>query len=60
MSTSGLDALQGTRVLMVEDNPVNMMIAVALLERWGAIVDQADDGPRKRCCAIELSALQLG
>jgi CheY-like chemotaxis protein len=43
-STSGLDALQGTRVLMVEDNPVNMMIAVALLERWGAIVDQADDG----------------
>jgi CheY-like chemotaxis protein len=44
-STSGLDALQGTRVLMVEDNPVNMMIAVALLERWGAIVDQAGDGP---------------
>ncbi|MFL6677589.1 MAG: PAS domain S-box protein [Burkholderiaceae bacterium] len=44
-STSGLDALQGTRVLMVEDNPVNMMIAVALLERWGAIVDQASDGP---------------
>ncbi len=44
-STSGLDALLGTRILMVEDNPVNMMIAVALLERWGAIVDQADDGP---------------
>jgi CheY-like chemotaxis protein len=43
-STSSLDALQGTRVLMVEDNAVNMMIAVALLERWGAIVDQADDG----------------
>jgi CheY-like chemotaxis protein len=42
---SGLDALQGTRILMVEDNPVNMMIAVALLERWGALVDQADDGP---------------
>jgi len=44
-STSGLDVLQGTRVLMVEDNAVNMMIAVALLERWGAIVDQASDGP---------------
>ncbi|MGN6528064.1 MAG: PAS domain S-box protein [Burkholderiaceae bacterium] len=44
VSSSGLDALLGTRVLMVEDNPVNMMIAVALLERWGAIVDQADDG----------------
>jgi PAS domain S-box-containing protein len=45
VSSSGLDALVGTRVLMVEDNPVNMMIAVALLERWGAIVDQAGDGP---------------
>jgi PAS domain S-box-containing protein len=44
-TTSGLDALQGTRILMVEDNAVNMMIAVALLERWGALVDQADDGP---------------
>jgi CheY-like chemotaxis protein len=44
-TTSGLDVLQGTRILMVEDNAVNMMIAVALLERWGAIVDQADDGP---------------
>ncbi|HEX4509731.1 MAG TPA: response regulator, partial [Burkholderiaceae bacterium] len=45
VSTHGYDALRGIRVLMVEDNPVNMMIAVALLERWGAIVDQADDGP---------------
>jgi PAS domain S-box-containing protein len=43
-STAGQDVLQGTRVLMVEDNPVNMMIAVALLERWGAFVDQAGDG----------------
>ena len=44
ISSHDQDALQGTRVLMVEDNAVNMMIAVALLERWGAIVDQADDG----------------
>ena len=29
---------------MVEDNPVNMMIAVAQLEQWGAQVDQALDG----------------
>jgi PAS domain S-box-containing protein len=36
--------LQGARVLMVEDNPVNMMIAVALLERWGVEVEQAGDG----------------
>ncbi|MEJ6001609.1 PAS domain-containing hybrid sensor histidine kinase/response regulator [Paucibacter soli] len=36
--------LQGLRVLMVEDNPVNMMIAVALLEQWGLEVAQASDG----------------
>jgi PAS domain S-box-containing protein len=36
--------LQGLRVLMVEDNPVNMMIAVALLEQWGMEVSQACDG----------------
>ena len=37
-------ALAGRRVLMVEDNPVNMMIAVAMLERWGVEVAQAHDG----------------
>ena len=34
----------GARVLMVEDNPVNMMISVAQLEQWGARVGQASDG----------------
>ena len=38
------DALVGTRVLMVEDNPVNMLIAVAMLESWGVQVTQAHDG----------------
>ena len=37
-------ALAGTHVLMVEDNPVNMMIAVAVLKRWGIDVAQAQDG----------------
>jgi PAS domain S-box-containing protein len=37
-------ALDGARVLMVEDNAVNMMIAVALLEQWGVQVTQAGDG----------------
>jgi PAS domain S-box-containing protein len=37
-------SVQGLRVLMVEDNPVNMMIAVALLESWGVQVTQAYDG----------------
>jgi len=36
--------LRGRRVLMVEDNPVNMMIAVAQLEQWGLEVSQASDG----------------
>jgi PAS domain S-box-containing protein len=36
--------IAGARVLMVEDNPVNMMIAVALLEQWGVKVTQAHNG----------------
>jgi PAS domain S-box-containing protein len=37
-------SLSGAWVLMVEDNPVNMLIAVALLEQWGVRVEQASDG----------------
>ena len=36
--------LQGARVLIGEDNPVNMMIASGLLEQWGVQVGQATDG----------------
>jgi PAS domain S-box-containing protein len=36
--------LADARVLMAEDNPVNMMIAVAMLEHWGVHVEQAHDG----------------
>ncbi|MEO7152810.1 MAG: PAS domain S-box protein [Burkholderiaceae bacterium] len=39
-----LQWLQGAHVLMAEDNPVNMMIAVAMLEDWGVHVAQATDG----------------
>jgi len=41
---AGTATLANCRVLMVEDNAVNMMIAVALLERWGVHVGQAHDG----------------
>ncbi len=41
---SDLKRLFHARVLMVEDNPVNMMIAVAMLEHWGVRVAQAFDG----------------
>ena len=39
-----LAALQGAAVLMVEDNPVNMLIAAAMLQRWGVHIEQASDG----------------
>jgi len=50
----GLDApeLAGARVLMVEDNAVNMTIAVAMLEQWGVAVEQASDG------ALALAAVE--
>ncbi len=40
-----LEELRGARVLLVEDNPVNMLIAAATLEQWGVEVVQARDGP---------------
>ena len=36
--------LRGGRVLVVEDNAVNMMLVVALLEHWGATAVEAEDG----------------
>jgi CheY-like chemotaxis protein/anti-sigma regulatory factor (Ser/Thr protein kinase) len=41
---AGDGSLQGRRVLMVEDNLVNMLVAVAMLERWGVEVVQAAHG----------------
>lgn len=36
--------LRGARVLIAEDNALNMMITVSLLERWGVQVGRAVDG----------------
>jgi CheY-like chemotaxis protein len=41
---AALPEVRGAHVLMVEDNPVNMLIAVAMLEQWGVAVEQAHDG----------------
>jgi CheY-like chemotaxis protein len=41
---AGQPDLAGLRLMIVEDNPVNMMIAVALLEQWGVDVTQATNG----------------
>ncbi|GMV58882.1 MAG: hypothetical protein AMXMBFR72_19830 [Betaproteobacteria bacterium] len=45
-------ALEGARVLLVEDNPVNMLIAETLLANWGVEVVQATDG-RQAVDAVE-------
>ena len=37
-------SLQGVRVLLAEDNPVNLLIAETMLAEWGATVTQATDG----------------
>jgi PAS domain S-box-containing protein len=42
--------LSGLRVLMVEDNTVNMLIGVAMLENWGVVVEQASDGEEALQC----------
>jgi PAS domain S-box-containing protein len=44
--------LEGARVLLVEDNPVNMLIAETLLANWGVEVVQATDG-RQAVEAVE-------
>ncbi|HUG21572.1 PAS domain-containing hybrid sensor histidine kinase/response regulator [Piscinibacter sp.] len=52
-----VERLHGARVLMVEDNLVNMLIAVAMLEQWGIEVVQATDGPMA-LDAVALAAQQ--
>lgn len=36
--------LQGVHILIVEDNPMNVMVAQRFLERWGAVIDVAANG----------------
>lgn len=50
-----VSSLQGMRVLLAEDNAVNMMITVAMLELWGAVVTQVSDG-RAAVDAVESAA----
>ncbi len=37
-------ALRGRHVLVVEDNEINRTVARLLLEGWGVVVDEAEDG----------------
>jgi PAS domain S-box-containing protein len=52
------EALQGRRVLIAEDHPVNMLIAVAQLEQWGMEVAQASDG--RQAIEAVLAAASVG
>lgn len=39
-----LEVLRGARVLLVEDNPVNTLVAEATLQQWGVVVTVAVNG----------------
>jgi CheY-like chemotaxis protein len=51
-TSSGEAERAGPRVLLAEDNPVNQMVARALLERAGCTVEMANNGEE----AVALSA----
>ena len=50
--------LEGLRVLVVEDNPTNRLIATRMLEQLGASVETADDG-QQGVAAASRSAFDL-
>ena len=49
------EPLRAARVLLVEDNAVNMMIAATTLKQWGVDVEEAEDG-RMAIAAVEAAA----
>ncbi|RSK48772.1 PAS domain-containing sensor histidine kinase [Hymenobacter rigui] len=42
---TGQHLLQNKRILLVEDNDINRLVARMLLEEWGVELDEAEDGP---------------
>jgi CheY-like chemotaxis protein len=53
-SVRNLVPLSGMRILVAEDNPVNMIITTRFLQKWGIVVTQAKDGKE----ALELFSKQ--
>lgn len=43
-SNDNFEALDGKRILLVDDNKVNLMVAEAILKKWGINVSTAMDG----------------
>ncbi|MBG8555995.1 PAS domain-containing hybrid sensor histidine kinase/response regulator [Hymenobacter guriensis] len=48
-------ALRGKRLLMVEDNDINRLVARMLLEDWGVELDEAEDGLAGLACVQQNS-----
>jgi signal transduction histidine kinase/CheY-like chemotaxis protein/HPt (histidine-containing phosphotransfer) domain-containing protein len=46
----GENLLAESKILLVEDNPVNQMVAMKMLSKWDCHVDLADDG----LCALQM------
>ncbi|HRN57371.1 MAG TPA: ATP-binding protein, partial [Agriterribacter sp.] len=40
----GLSSLEGTKVLLAEDNPINMIVAKRFLQKWNMEVIEAENG----------------
>jgi two-component system sensor histidine kinase BarA len=45
--------LTDTRILLVDDNPLNLLLIRKLITKWGGLVDTADNGEK----AVELSRI---
>ncbi|WP_395006039.1 PAS domain S-box protein [Undibacterium sp.] len=48
-STEAPAKIEGLRVLVAEDNPINQKLAASLLDKWGYVHDLAENG----CIAVE-------
>lgn len=46
----GLSSLEGIKVLLAEDNPINMIVAKRFLQKWNIGIIEADNGVK----AVEL------
>ncbi|MBF7074865.1 response regulator [Glaciecola sp. MH2013] len=58
VNTADEASLTNSRILLVEDNPVNQMIAMKMLSKWDCHVELADDG-KKAIDMLEMNDYHL-
>jgi signal transduction histidine kinase/CheY-like chemotaxis protein len=53
--------LKDIKILIAEDNPINMMVARKILQKWGAIVEEASNGliAVEKCKAQQFDAVLI-